>query len=223
MAKQWSFVDRTEGGVPAWSRDTHRLACAAHLTANHALASAAIPIMFPAVPIDNAFYCDGGLRQNTPLSPALRLGADRVLVVAVGHGHDTVSDRKQPSPVPDVPEAYPGPTLLLGKVLNALLLDHLDYDLAQLEGLNRLIEDGQAAFGPSFLDQMSKTAQRIRGASYRRVDPLVIRPSRDLGEMAAEFIHSGRIKLSGSTGWILKRMGRRGAVRSSRLAQLLGL
>ena len=195
------FVDRIEGGAPVWSRDNHRLARGVQLGPEHALASAAIPILFPAVPIDGAFYCDGGLRQNTPLSPALRLGADRALVVAVGHGPEaTVPEPAAPA------ESYPGPALLLGKVLNALLLDHLDYDLAQLEGFNRLLADGAEAFGPSFLTQLSKTAQRIRGASYRQVKTVVIRPSRDLGQMAATFVASGALDLSGTASWILRRL-----------------
>ena len=195
------FVDRPEGGVPAWSRDRQRVARAARMGPQHALASAAIPILFPAVPIEGAYYCDGGLRQNTPLSPALRLGADRVLVVAVGHG------RTEPVPELSAPqETYPGPGLLLGKILNALLLDRLDYDLIQLEGYNRLLADGAAAFGPSFLTTLSATAQRMRGASYRQVQTVVIRPSQDLGLMAAEFVHHGALSLGGSAAWILRRL-----------------
>ena len=208
------FVDRVQGDVPAWSRDQRRTARAVRIGPQHALGSAAIPLLFPAVSIDGAYYCDGGLRQNTPLSPTLRLGADRVLVVAVGHG------RESEVPVTTHPaeqEAYPGPSLLLGKVLNALLLDHLDYDLAQLEGFNRLLRDGQTAFGEDFLTQLSSSARTIRGASYRRVDTLVIRPSRDLGEIATEYVEEGGAGLDGVGAWLLRKIAAEDAANNSDL------
>jgi NTE family protein len=212
------FVDRPDGGIPSWTRDQRRIARAVRIGPQHALASAAIPVLFPAVSIDGAYYCDGGLRQNTPLSPALRLGADRVLVVAVGHG------RESEVPVSQHPagqEAYPGASLLIGKVLNALLLDHLDYDLAQLNGFNRLLADGQAAFGKDFVTQLSESAAHIRGASYRRVDTLVIRPSRDLGEMATEFVEEGGAGLEGAASWLLRKIAAEDAANNSDLLSYL--
>lgn len=216
------FVD-SPGGVPSWTRDKRRLAKHCRIGPLHALASAAIPLLFPTVSIDGAHYCDGGLRQNTPLSPALRLGADRVLVISVGHGNSTggpstegaaspvASGVSGPAEAGDLAErlglglaleAEPAPTaaLVFGKVLNALLLDHLDYDLAQLRGFNRLLEDGEAAFGPSFSPTLAKTTQQMRGASYRKVDPLVIRPSRDLGEVALAWMQTKGRNLPGTLG-----------------------
>jgi NTE family protein len=66
------FVQRREGGVPAWSRDPFVEAREAILGPEHALASAAIPLLFRSVKIGDEYFCDGSLRQNTPLSPALR-------------------------------------------------------------------------------------------------------------------------------------------------------
>lgn len=197
------FVDRPNGGVPPWTRDARRIARGVSIGPLHALASAAIPILFPSISIDGAYYCDGGLRQNTPLSPALRLGADRVLVIAVGHGRDSEVPTNLPG---EAPEMYPGPSLLLGKVLNALMLDHLDYDLAQLRGFNRLLEDGARAFGPSFLTQLSASTEKFRGVGYRHVETVVIRPSRDLGEMAKDCIGSTQSKLRGVAAWLLRKI-----------------
>src|SRR5207249_2086407 len=107
---------------------------------------------------------DGGLRQNTPLSPALRLGADRVLVIGLRH-----EDPKKAPPGPRPPEQdeqYPGALYLLGKVADALMLDRLEYDIARLQGFNMLLSEGTEAFGPSFVDTMHETATRMRGASY---------------------------------------------------------
>jgi NTE family protein len=207
------FIDRPDG-VPSWTRDHRRVARATRIGPMHALASAAIPLLFSAIRIDGAYYCDGGLRQNTPLSPALRLGADRVLVIPVGHGKDNSGPQKVTTTAPTVDpdigtdEAYPGPSLLLGKVLNALLLDHLDYDLAQLRGFNRLLEDGTRTFGESFLDELSKTTQKFRGAGYRNVDTVVVRPSADLGVAAAQFLDSGVLDrdLRPMARWLLHYM-----------------
>src|SRR6202012_3500397 len=75
------FVQRRDGGLPRWGSDPTMIAHAASIRAEHVLASAAVPFLFPAVEIDGEFYCDGGLRQNGPLSPARSLGADGVIVV----------------------------------------------------------------------------------------------------------------------------------------------
>src|SRR2546422_8470995 len=71
------WVDNREGVVRRWARDPFVVARPAKLAPAHALASAAIPFLFPAPRIDGSYFCDGGLRLNTPLAPALRLGADR--------------------------------------------------------------------------------------------------------------------------------------------------
>src|SRR5581483_3848419 len=71
------FVQHHGGSIPRWGTHPTMVARHAELRLEHALASAAIPFVFPAVTIDGELYCDGGLRQNVPLSPARRLGADR--------------------------------------------------------------------------------------------------------------------------------------------------
>ncbi len=199
------FVDRTDGKVPPWTRDRRVLARAVRIGPKHALASAAIPFLFPAMPLAGAYYCDGGLRQNTPLSPALRLGADRVLVVGLRHEGENVRERQLALDAPDE-EPYPGPFLMIGKILDALLLDHLDYDIARMEGFNALLRDGREVFGPEFSAGINTIARRTRGASYRQVDAVVIRPSRDIGEMATEFLYIHRNKLgSRLQNWLLAR------------------
>lgn len=206
------FVDGKNGVLPSWTRDSRRLARVGRIGPQHAIASAAIPLLFPAVSIDGAYYCDGGLRQNTPLSPALRLGADRALVVAVGHGADQGKDAAQLAmhglKRANRPENPPAASLVLGKVLNALLLDHLDYDLAQLRGINRILEDGEKAFGKTFTETLSATTEKFRGASYRPVDPLVIRPSQDLGEMAWSWMQDEGMALPGMLGRLMSMVVR---------------
>ena len=116
------------------------MARSTNIRAQHALASAAIPLLFPAIEIEGAYYCDGGVRQNTPLSPALRLGADKVLIVGLR--------ADDPEPVTSArlsdedQEPYPGPMFLVGKLIDSIMLDRLDYDLKRLEGFNTLLKDG---------------------------------------------------------------------------------
>lgn len=198
------FIEH-KNGLPSWTRDPRRRAQLTQIGPLHALASAAIPILFPPISIAGAYFCDGGLRQNTPLSPALRLGADKVLVISVGHGTSENRRIEQPSGLHQLveKEVYPGVMGVLGKVFNALLLDHLDYDLAQLQGFNQLLEDGENAFGSDFLKQLGDSTKRIRGASYRAVKPLVIRPSQDLGDLVAKIFIEKRPQLGGLIDWFI--------------------
>ncbi len=180
------FVD-SAGDLPPWTRDARRIAIGGCLNAQKVLASAAIPLVFPAVPIDGHWYSDGGLRQNTPISPALRLGADRVLVVAL----KSRSFEEKIGPLADNPpkkESHPSPPFIVGKVLDALLLDPLDYDLDVLERVNAILEHGEEAFGDeSFVDQLNEVIRSHRGQGYRVVKPVLLRPGRDLGRLAAKF------------------------------------
>lgn len=180
------FVQQRDGGVPPWSKDPNTEAREAIIGPEHALASAAIPLLFRSVRIAEDYYCDGSLRQNTPLSPALRLGAEKVLIVSLKHRPKT--------PVPKKPlTTYPTTPLLMGKVLNALLLDHTDYDLDRLRRFNALLEAGTAAFGDSFIPKMNEVVAAARGQSYRVVEDLVVRPSRDISTIAAAHAKKNRL------------------------------
>lgn len=177
------WVDRREPGAPVWPNDPFVIARPADLTPEHALASAAIPFLFPALRVDGEFFCDGGLRLNTPLAPALRLGCDRLLVIGLRH---------VPTPAEDAALAegrtanYTSLTYLAGKVLNALLLDRIDYDVDRLRLTNAVLEAGVRAYGPGFLPHINATVEQVRGAPYRVVDTVYLRPSQDLGILAAE-------------------------------------
>ncbi len=185
------FVQNREGSLPPWSRDPFVRARAAEIGPAHVLASAAIPVLFPAVPIDSAFYCDGGLRQNTPLSPALRLGADRVLVVSLRH---MPTRREAVAVAGEHLRDYPSAWFLLGKALNALLLDHTEYDLDRLHRMNAIFDGGIRAYGESFVEQINNVLMPLRGQGIRLVRDLLIRPSRDIGALAAT--HARRPRLA---------------------------
>ncbi len=179
------FVQQRESGLPPWSRDPNSEAREAVIGPEHALASAAIPLLFRSVKIGDEYFCDGSLRQNTPLTPALRLGAQRVLIIALKY-------RPQGAAPPHLGlTAYPTTPLLMGKVLNALMLDHTDYDLDRLRRFNDLLRAGRVAFGANFIPQINEIVQRTRGQPYRIVQDLVLRPSRDIALIAAA--HAKRV------------------------------
>jgi len=175
------FVENREGRVDQWARDPFVVSRAVRLGPEHALASAAIPLIFPAIRIGPYFYCDGSLRLNTPLSPALRLGADRVLVIGM---HFQRPPGELRSAVAE--ESVGSPAFLAGKVLNALLLDRVDDDADRLRLFNAILEEGRRIYGEEFLTRINEPIVRSRGTAYRIVRDLFLQPSRDLGVLAAE-------------------------------------
>ncbi|MBL8911196.1 MAG: patatin-like phospholipase family protein [Archangium sp.] len=171
------FIQRRESGLPRWSRDPYQQPVEVVLGPEHALASAAIPLLFRSARVGDEYYCDGFVRQNTPLSPALRLGADRVLILSLRHKPKTAVE-------PPMLDAMPTTPQIIGKVLNALMVDRTEYDLDRLRRLNEMLESGRRNYGDDFISRMNETLGDVRGQPYRVVRDLVIRPSRDLAELA---------------------------------------
>ncbi len=157
----------------------------------HALASAAIPLIFPPVRVGSMLYCDGGLRQNTPMAPALHLGANKLLVVGLSREVTGSAAPEGHSPS----SRSPGAPFLLGKVLNAFLLDHIETDLELLHRINDLLELGRETFGEDFERRIGRAAEQKKVQQYRPIQTLVIRPSEDIGRIAADHVRKG--KLSG--------------------------
>jgi NTE family protein len=192
------WVDNREKQVTRWARDPFVIARPAALGPAHALASAAIPFLFPAPRIDGSYFCDGGLRLNTPLAPALRLGADKLLVIGLRHVPDPGEETQLASPRES---NYATLTYLVGKVLNALLLDHIDYDVDRLRLVNGILDTGVRTYGPDFLTRINETVEAIRGTSYKVVENVYIQPSRDLGVIAAE-CQSRHRNVAGLRSWL---------------------
>lgn len=184
------FISAADPVPASWSRDPFVRHRAARIGPRHVLASAAIPLLFPSVKIGGEFFTDGGLRQNTPMSPAIRLGADRMVLVSLRHIATPAEDA---AAAQDRTEAYPKPLFLVGKALNALMLDHTEYDLDRMQRLNAILAAGEAAFGPQFVDVMNKELVRLRGAPIRRIEAVQLRPSLDIGAMASDFVAAGKI------------------------------
>ncbi|MFQ5843845.1 MAG: patatin-like phospholipase family protein, partial [Planctomycetota bacterium] len=149
--------------IKPWQRP-QRMSVQADLTIDHVMASAALPLFFPSIPVDGMWYGDGGIRLVAPLGPALHLGADRILVISTGYAR---SPEEALRPTFD---GAPSPAQVLGVLYNAIFLDQLDQDALMLDRMNALLRE--------------LPADRRRG--LREVKLVVVRPSRDLGALADE-------------------------------------
>ena len=184
-----TFVDHRDRDVPSWTNDVHHVARPATIGPEHALASAAIPLLFPTVRIGDTFYCDGSLRQQTPLSPALRLGSNRVLVVGLRHGRPpSLADPLAAERV----EQMHTVGFLFGKVLDALLIDRLEYDLGQMRVVNRILRAGLELYGDEYLERVNVQVKKARGLGFRVVEDCLITPSADIGVIAARHVARAR-------------------------------
>ena len=142
-------------------RQSHQI----RLTVDHVMASAALPLLFPAIRLGTQWHGDGGIRLSAPLSPAIHLGARRILVVSTRYrasaqqaGLSTITD-------------YPPPAQILGKLLNSVFLDLIDQDVSRLRRVNELI---------------ARIPEENR-EPFHLIDALVMRPSEDLGRLAGEY------------------------------------
>lgn len=195
------FVQSEHDELPPWTRDPRRAAVARDIDAEIVLASAAIPILFPAVRIGPRWFFDGGLRQNTPISPALRMGATKLMVISL---------KSDPSPWKmETDREFDTPTVsfLLGKLLNALLLDPLDYDLAFMHRINAILRHAEEAVDEQFIEKLNAVVEDHRGQPYRIIEPLLFRPTKDLGELASIF--AGTLSEEDWGNPILATIGRR--------------
>ena len=147
-----------------WERPD-RVSVHARLTVDHVMASTALPLVFPAVRIGDAWYGDGGIRLSAPLAPAVHLGADRILAIS-NHYQRSRAEADEP-----VVTGYPPTAQVIGIVMNAIFSDALEQDAMTLERVNKLVRE----LRPSARHGM------------RPVDLLQIRPSVDLGRLAFDY------------------------------------
>lgn len=199
------------------SKDPRRNVRRERIGLQHILASAALPLVFPPRRVHGEAYCDGGVRFNTPIAPAIRAGADRLVVISL------LSDEPHPevSEVPvEVREAsYKNPVFLMGKVLNALLLDPIHYDLQVLERFNRMIETMESVLTKDQMAAFQRVVREERNMTYRKLKTLVFRPSTDMGEIAVEYARG--IRAEGLGARLLHRLARQRAVWHSDLVSFL--
>jgi NTE family protein len=192
------FHESPPGEPRHWTPDPTIVARQADLAPAHALASAAIPLVFPTVEIDGRRYLDGALRLNTPLVPALRFGADRILVVALRGA--------RPQDAEDEGAATGEAVELLGKVMNALLLDPVEADLGRMRFVNEVLRRTERTFGAGALARLNETALREGAQPLKRIEETVIRPSEDPRALAAAALK--RLGKEGRLPALLRLFGR---------------
>lgn len=187
------------------SRRPRRHAIIEPITADHVLASAALPLLFPARRIGRSYYADGGLRFNTPIAPAIRAGADKLVVVSLLY-EEPLEQLVNPLETTSGEDLYPSPTFLAGKVLNALILDPVKYDLQLLERINTLMSAFEENLDDATLERIRSVIEDTRGMGYRKIDTLVFSPTENIGAIAAEHVRENipRWKLGRLTEWILE-------------------
>jgi NTE family protein len=169
-------------GLEGWERN-QRIGAAVVLQLDYLLASSALPFIFPAVKVHREYVGDGSMRQIAPVSPALHLGADRVLIV--GTGRQTLEQARARSNI------YPSLAQIAGHALNSIFLDSLAVDIERLERINRTV---------TLIPR-----EKLEGASLalRPVKVLFISPSQPIERIAARFVH----ELPRSVRFILRPTG----------------
>ncbi|HSM35426.1 MAG TPA: patatin-like phospholipase family protein [Longimicrobiales bacterium] len=167
------------GSVEPWQRP-QRVSRPAEFTVDHVMASSALPFFFPAVQLADGWYGDGQVRLIAPISPALHLGATRVLAISTRAERDAGSR-------PKVIDGYPPPAQIAGVMLNAIFLDMLDQDALRMERLNNLL---------------AKLPPEERGG-MRLIRLLVIRPSKDLAKLANAY----EPRMPRTIRWLVRGLG----------------
>ena len=166
-----TFYD-SRGDIVAWTR-SQRLAVRTPIGIAHLLASSAIPFVFPAVALEiggQIEYCgDGSMRQSSPISPAVHLGAERILIVGAGRLHEPQGERK-------TSREYPNLAQIAGHALSNIFLDALAVDVERLQRINATL---------ALLPPEARAATHLKP-----LDVLVIAPSERLDDIAAEHLTS---------------------------------
>ena len=152
-----------------WRR-AQRLGVRAQLDVCHVMASAALPFVFPAVKIHREYFGDGSMRQLAPVSPAIHLGADRILVIGAGRTAEEGRMRAV--------GGYPSPAQIAGHALSSIFLDTLEVDLERLARINDTVS------------RLDETRRAEAGIALRPIECLVIQPSQRLDTIAARHAHS---------------------------------
>lgn len=177
-----SFYQGVDDIIP-WSR-VRRVGSKCRLGIDHLMASSAIPLLFEAVKVNREYFGDGSMRQMAPLSAALHLGADRILVIGNQRDDETAAERNK-----DV--EYPSLAQIAGHILDSIFLDSMETDLERLERINKTI------------DIIPTRRLRKNEIPLRKASAFMIAPSINLGELAQEYLY----ELPRTLRYMLKGIG----------------
>lgn len=163
-----TFYQGIEGLAP-WKR-TRRIGKRTEMTINHLMASSAIPVLFPAVKLKDEYFGDGSMRLSAPLSPALHLGANRLLIIGVrSQGLDKISGE-------DVGAPYPSFGHISGYIFDTLFMDSLDADIERMRRINHTVTETK------------EKEVEYKDTRLRQIDYLVVSPSRDIREIVEKYV-----------------------------------
>ncbi len=195
-----TFYDAVEPIEP-WTR-SQRLAVPDAITVDHLLASAAIPFVFPAISLAihnrNEYFGDGSMRQSAPISPAVHLGAERILVIGAGRMHEPTLNAEARSGS----DEYPNIAQIAGHALSSIFLDALAVDVERLQRIN---------------NTLAMLPPEIRARSnLKPIEVLVIAPSQRLDDIATRHLHA----LPPAVRALLRGVGVSGEGRTARGAAL---
>ncbi len=180
---------------PGIRYDGHYLKHEVPIGVEHAMASSAIPIVFPSVKIENTYYADGGLRLFTPMSPAIQLGADHLIVIGLRRRpttHEIRKDHKNKKKhVPTISDQ-------MGRMLNGIFLDRIQHDFKQLERINRIIEISEKVYGKDYLNKINQAMAKrglegdIASRGLKKIKALEIQPSRSISSLFIHWFKNGK-------------------------------
>lgn len=163
-------------GLQGWERN-QRIGAAVSLRLEYLLASAALPFLFPAVKVHREYFGDGSMRQIAPVSPALHLGADRVLIVGTGRQTSGSNAGSNADPARTRSTVYPSLAQVAGHALNSIFLDSLMVDIERMERINRTVR------------LIPRERLSESNVQLRPVKVLFITPSQPIERIAARFLH----------------------------------
>ncbi len=164
----------------------------------HVMASSAIPLVFPTVKINKIYYTDGGLRLYTPMSPAIQLGADRLLII--GLHHPATPEEKDDFDLKEM-KYPPSVVQLAGRLMNLIFLDSVKYDLEQLKRINHLIERSEKIYGKDYLEKINalipknKKKEEVADHPMKKIEVVEVLPSEFISKIFEQWFN--RSKKSG--------------------------
>lgn len=202
------FAQVGRGHPPVQAYDDQSWVDERAISPDHLLASAAIPLAFPPRRLEGAYHVDGGVRLNTPITPALRGGARRLVVISLH------PEGGAPSPSQENEGAYANPLYLAGRLLDALLVDGMESDLYVMSRVNLLLKDIEGSLDAKSVKRLhAAIAARRGGHSYTPMEVLVLRPpaERSATDEAVAFLESaeGRRRMGPARYGLLKALVQR--------------
>jgi len=164
-----TFYQGAEDITP-WDRK-RRVGISTNIGVEHLAASSAIPFLFPAMRINREYFGDGSMRQLAPISPALHLGAERILVIGA---HDTLNERADRVKI----ASYPPMAQIAGHVMDSIFLDSLDVDLERLQRINEIIQ------------LIPRETLENNSMQLRPIETMIISPSKEINKIAEQYAHT---------------------------------